>query len=81
MLRQTGLVDPFRNLQVGLAGVAEQFGQVQAHSRILIEQELFEHSLVDSDHLLHIGPGEVHGDARIFAGFMTAEDFFGRYGD
>jgi hypothetical protein len=77
MPRQTGLVDPFRNLQVGFAGVVEQFGEVQAHGRILIEQELFEHRLVDRDHLLHVGSGEVHFAARIFAGFMTVEDVLG----
>jgi hypothetical protein len=76
-MRQTGLVNPFRNLQIGFAGVVEQFCKVQAHSRILVEQELFEHRLVDRDHLLHVGPGEVHGGARIFAGFVAAEDIFG----
>ena len=71
--RQTRLVDPFRNLQVGPAGVVEQFGQVQAHGRSFIEQKLFEHRLVDSDHLLHVVPGEVHGGARMFAGLMLVK--------
>jgi hypothetical protein len=71
MLGQTSLVDAFRNLQVGLTGVMEQFGEVEAHGRILCEQEFFEHRLVDRDHLLHVGPGEVHDFARIFAGFVT----------
>jgi hypothetical protein len=38
-------------LQVGFAGIVEQFGQFQAHGRVL-DQELFEHRLVDRDHLL-----------------------------
>jgi hypothetical protein len=67
MLRQKRFVDPFRNLQVGLGGVVEQFGKVQAYGRILCEQQLFEHRLVDRDHLLHVGPGEIHDAARIFA--------------
>ena len=74
MVRQTGRVDPFRNLQIGLAGVVEQFGQIQAHGGILIEQEFFEHRLVDHYHLLHVGSGEVHGGTRIFAGLMMTED-------
>jgi hypothetical protein len=64
-------------LQVGSAGVVEQFGQVQTHGGILIEQEFFEHRLVDRDHLLHVGPGEVHGGARIFV-VMTAENILSR---
>jgi hypothetical protein len=64
-MRQIRLVDPFRNLQIGSAGVIEQFGQIQAHDRILIEQEFFEHRLVDCNHLLHVGPREVHGGALI----------------
>jgi hypothetical protein len=39
-------------LQVGPAGVLEQVGQIEAHGRAVIEQELFEHRLVDRDHLL-----------------------------
>jgi hypothetical protein len=52
MLTQTRFVDPFRNLQVGFAGVVEQFGQVQVHGRVFLDQEFFEHCLVDRDHLL-----------------------------
>jgi hypothetical protein len=55
----------------------EQFGQVQTHGGILIEQEFFEHRLVDRDHLLYVGPGEVHGGARIFV-VMTAENILSR---
>jgi hypothetical protein len=66
MVRQTSLVDPFGNLQIGFASVVKQFGQVKVGGGSLIEQELFEHRLVDRDHLLHVGPGEVHGGARIF---------------
>ena len=74
LLGQTRLVDPFRDLQVGFAGVLEQLGELQAYGRILCEQQPFEHRLVDSDHLLQINSGEVHGGARILAeGSMTAE--------
>src|SRR5450631_3188393 len=74
MVRQTGLVDPFGDSQVGFARVLEQFGQFQAYGRILCEQQPFEHRLVDSDHLLQINSGEVHGGARILAeASMTAE--------
>ena len=73
MLRQTGLVDPFGNLQVGPAGVAKQFGEFQAYGRVLCEQQPFEHRLVDRDHLLQINSGEVHGGARILAELMTTE--------
>jgi hypothetical protein len=65
-------------LQIGPAGILEQFGQLKAHGRILIEQELFEQRLVDRYHLLQVGPGEVHCGPRIFAGLMTAEDFPGQ---
>jgi len=65
-------------LQVGFAGILEQFGQFKTNGGILIEQEPFEHRLVDRDHLLHVGPGKVHGGARIFAGLMAAEDFRSR---
>jgi hypothetical protein len=79
MLRQIRLVDPFRDLQVGPAGVVEQFSQFQAYARILIEQELFEHRLMNRDHLFHIGPGEVHGGALIFFGGFVTADMLGRY--
>ena len=72
-MRQTGLVDPFRDLQVGFAGVAKQFGEFQAYGRVLCEQQPVEHGLVDSDHLLQINSGEVHGGARILAELMTTE--------
>jgi hypothetical protein len=74
VVRQTRLADPFRDLQIGPAGILEQFRQFQAHGRILIEQELFEQRLMDRYHLLQVGPGEVHCGHRIFAGLMTAED-------
>ena len=74
LLRQTGLVDPFGDSQVGFAGVVEQFGEFQAYGRILCEQQPFEHRLVDSDHLLQINSGEVHGGARMLAeASITAE--------
>jgi len=62
-------------LQVGPAGVLEQFGQFQAHGRILIEQQLFEHRPVDRYHLLQIDEGEIHGVTGILSGLMTTEDF------
>jgi hypothetical protein len=65
MVRQIRLVDPFRNLQVRPAGVLEQLGKVKAYGRIFCEQQPFEHYLVDRHHLLHVGPGEVHGGAHI----------------
>ena len=66
-VRQTVLADALRDLQVRLAGVVEQLGQVQTDGRVLVEQQLLEHRLVDRDHLLQIGSGKVHGVARIFA--------------
>jgi hypothetical protein len=32
------LADPFRNLQIGLPGLFEQFGEFGAHCRVLLEQ-------------------------------------------
>jgi hypothetical protein len=73
-MRQTSLVDPFRDLQVGFAGVVKQFGEFRAYGRIICEQQPFEHCLMDSDHLLQINSGEVHGGARILAeASMAAE--------
>ena len=78
MLRQTGLVDPFGDLQVGFAGVVEKLGEFQAYGRIPCEQQPFEHRLVDRDHLLQISSGEVHGGARILAQLDDCGDFLGR---
>jgi hypothetical protein len=78
MPRQTSLVDPFRDLQVGRAGVVKQFRQVQAHGRILCEQQSFEHRLMDRDHLFQISSGEVHGGARILAELYECRYFLGR---
>jgi len=77
MVRQIRFVDSFSNLQVGPAGVVKKFGQIDAYGRVLGEQQPFEHRLVDRDHLLQIGTGEVHGGARILAEFDHYGDFLG----
>ena len=41
--------------------ILKQFGQLWTHGRVLLEQELCEHCLVDRDHLLQIGSMKVHG--------------------
>jgi len=55
----------------------EQFGQVDAHGRVLGEQQPFKHRLVDCDHLLQISAGEVHGGARVLAEFDDGGRFLG----
>jgi hypothetical protein len=50
-MRQIRFVDPFGNLQVSPAGVLKQFRQVDAHRRVLREEQPVEHHLMDCDHL------------------------------
>src|SRR5262245_50915915 len=60
---QIVLVDAFRNLQVRLAGVLKELGQILSNCSILIEQQLLEHRLVDRDHLPQIRAGKIHSIA------------------
>jgi hypothetical protein len=49
-------------LQIGLASVLEQFGELRTHILVLFEKKLFEHRPVDADHLLKMGSEKVHGN-------------------
>lgn len=58
------LADVFGDLQIGLSGILEQFGQFRADGRVFLEQKLFKHDAVDADHLLEMGSEKVHESAR-----------------
>src|ERR1051326_1297726 len=45
------LADTFGDLQIGLPNIPKQFGEFEAHSRVLLEEQLLEHDAVDTDHL------------------------------
>ena len=53
-------VDLFRDLQIGTPDILKQFGELRAYGRVLVEEELCKHCLVDRNHLLQIGSMEVH---------------------
>src|ERR1700752_3706649 len=58
------LADAFCDLQIGLPSIPEQFGEFGAHGRVLLEQQLFEHDTVDTDHLHQMRSEEVHENTR-----------------
>jgi hypothetical protein len=76
VLGHARLVDALRNLPVGLARVVKQLCQTQVDGCVIVEQQLFEHRLVNRDHLFQISSGEIHDAARNFAGSMTACERF-----
>ena len=50
----TALANARGNLQIGLPGILEQFGEFWTDRRVLLEQQLLEHDSVDADHLLQM---------------------------
>jgi len=60
----TAVADLFGDLQIGLSGVLEEFGKLRSEIRVLVEQKLFEHHPVDTDHFLESGSEKVHENTR-----------------
>ena len=58
------VADPFGDLQISLSGVLEEFRKLRTDIRILVEQKLFEHHPVDTDHFLESGSEKVHENTR-----------------
>lgn len=52
------------DLQIGLAGILEQFAEFRTHGRVVFEQQFFEHDAMDADHFLHMGSKKIHEKAR-----------------
>lgn len=62
----TALADPFRNLKIRSPDILKQFGYILSHCRVLLEQQLLKHHLVDSDHLPQVQSVKVHDEAISF---------------
>lgn len=54
--------DPLRDLKIGLPNILKQFGQLDANWRVLFEQQLLEHRLMDGHYLPEMQSVKIHDD-------------------